>query len=166
MTAWLRVFCFAVASVIAGCAGSLAPRPASPPLALSLVSADGQPVELAALGGAPKLVFLFATYDQASQFALVPLAQFAEQESRVKVLGVALQPNAKTFLRMFANAMSVPFPLYYEPGNQVLRGETALGDLPGVPAIVALDAQGHIRATHLGVASAEQLRALAADAAR
>ena len=130
-------------------------------LDLSLARSDGTRVELAAVSGKPTLLFLFATYDQASQLALVPLLQLIEQEPRVAVLGVALQPDAKAFLDMYKRALSIPFELYFDPDDQLLHGGTALGRVRAVPLFVALDAQGRIREQRYGVPTGEQLRALA-----
>jgi hypothetical protein len=150
---------------ICACAGSEAQVVApAPVLELTLGRADGTTCELAALSGKPTLLFLFATYDTASQFALAPLVRFIEKEPRLQVIGVALQPDAKAFLKLYQSSLAVPFALYTDPGNRLLHGDTALGRVGAVPAFVALDAEGHIRAQQVGVASAEQLRELA-DAA-
>jgi len=145
------------------CAGSMdAAVPASTqPLELSLTHADGRRFELSALRGRPVLLFLFATYDDASQFDLVPLSLFAERERHVQVLGLALQPEADTFLRLFQRAMRVPFELYYDSSNQLLHGETALGKIRGIPALVLIDAEGRVRDVHYGIATSEQLQELA-----
>jgi hypothetical protein len=133
-------------------------------LELTLARADGTRSELAAVSSKPTLLFLFATYDEASQLALVPLLRFIEQEPDIAVLGVALQPDAKAFLDMYQRALSIPFGLYFDPDNQLMRGGTALGRVTAVPAFVALDAQGRIRQRMYGVASGEQLRLLAKSA--
>jgi hypothetical protein len=150
---------------IGACAGSEAQRVASTPvLELTLGRADGTQLELAALSGKPTLLFLFATYDAASQFALAPLVRFIEHEPRLQVIGVALQPDAKAFLKMYQTTLAVPFALYTDPGNRLLHGDTALGRVAAVPAFVALDAEGHVRAQRVGVASADELRVLADSA--
>jgi hypothetical protein len=131
---------------------------------MTLARSDGTLVELAALSGKPMLLFLFATYDETSQLALVPLLQFIELERRVAIIGIALQPDAKTFLELYRRALSIPFALYFDPENRLLRGQTALDRVRVVPAFVALDARGHIRAQQYGPATAEQLRALADSA--
>jgi hypothetical protein len=147
---------------LVACAGSqLAPQHA-PVLELSLTSADGQRAELSAWQGQRVLLFLFATYDEASQYEFVPLEQLLASERQLQVLGVALQPEAATFLKLFKRAVAVPFELYYDADNRVLHKQTALGALRGVPAFVALDAEGRIRGVHYGLATLEQLQALAA----
>ena len=130
-------------------------------LELTLARADGTRVELAAISGKPTLLFLFATYDEASQLALVPLLRFIEQDPTVSVLGIALQPDAKAFLDMYKRALSIPFELYFDPDNRLLPGATAVGRVPTIPAFVALDSRGQVRAHVYGPATGEQLRALA-----
>ena len=133
-------------------------------LELTLGQPDGTRVELSALTGQPTLLFLFATYDEASQLALVPLLQTLEHQRDLRVVAVALQPDAKDFLPMFKRALSIPFALYLDPENQLMQGKTALGQVNAVPAFVALDAQGRIRQILVGVPNTEQLRLLSGAA--
>lgn len=133
-------------------------------LELDLARADGRRIPLSALDGQARLLFLFATYDQTSQLALVPLSRFVEQNPDASVLGVLVQPDAQTFIPLFARSLSVPFELYAEPDNKLLHGSTPLGRLAGVPAFVALDARGRIRDVHYGVATESELGAMLDDA--
>ena len=161
MIHWLyRTALFALS--IAACASqpNVASPPPHQPLELSLARADGRRVPLSALDGRPRLLFLFATYDEVSQFALVPLSRFIEQTPDAQVLGVLLQPDARTFIPLFARSLSVPFELYAEPDNQLLHGSTPLGKLAGVPAFVVVDARGVIRDLRYGVLSEAQLAAM------
>jgi peroxiredoxin len=160
--------CLNILVLCAWC-GACAPRTAlvaaeSEALDLSLARSDGTLVELAALRGKPTLLFLFATYDATSQLALTELLSFVEHEPRIQVLGVAVQPDAKAFLDLYQRALSVPFALFFDPENQLLRGASALGRLRAVPGLVALDAAGHLRMQHYGATSLAQLRALADSA--
>jgi peroxiredoxin len=144
-------------------------RPATasskPPLDITLARADGTQIELAALSGRPTLLFLFATYDEASQFALDPLVRFLELDKRAQVIGIALQPNAKAFLNLYKKSLAVPFPLYFDPDNKLLQGQTTFGRVTAVPTFIALDPEGRVRQSFLGVATAEQLRTLVDSAA-
>jgi hypothetical protein len=157
--AGLWLLCCAV-----GCGPALQPRAAEPVLELTLARPDGSSAELTSLQHQPTLLFMFATYDATSQFALAPLQRFLEQEKRIDVIGIALQPDAKAFLDLYQRSLDLPFALYYDPGNVLLQGQTALGRVRAVPSFVALDGGGHIRRQHVGIASAEQLRALAESA--
>jgi hypothetical protein len=131
-----------------------------PTLELTLTRSDGRQDELGALLAKPTLLFMFATYDTASQFELTRLSHFAATEPRVDIIGVAVQPDAKTFLKLFQEALSVPFALYFDPSDQLLQGKTALGKVEAVPAFVALDPDAHIRALRYGPATESQLREL------
>ena len=141
------------------CAGTET-RPSAPSLELALTTEDGRSLELAALRGRPTLMFLFATFDGSSQLALAPLMAATENEERVTVIGVAVQPDARTFLGPFRAALDVPFALYIDEQQALIEGKTALGKLPGVPAFVALDAAGHVRRTFFGVADRDELERL------
>jgi hypothetical protein len=103
------------------------------------------------------LLFLFATYDATSQLALTPLITEAQTDNRVTIIGIAVQDDAQVFLGPFKEALDIPFAIYIDSAGALLQGKTALGKLPGVPAYVALDAEGHIRKTFFGVASQDQL---------
>jgi hypothetical protein len=117
-------------------------------------------MNLSALRGRPTLMFLFATYDGISQIALAPLVAASERDDRVTFIGVAVQPDAGEFLPMFREALDVQFELYFDAKGALLHETTALGKLPGVPAFVAIDSEGYIRRTFVGVARREDLEAL------
>ena len=141
------------------CAGT-GGRADEPALELSLINLEGRSLELAELRGRPTLLFLFATFDGTSQLALAPLMAATEREDRVTVLGIAVQPDAKAFLRPFRDALDVPFALYIDEKEALIHGHTALGRMPGVPAFVALDSEGHVRRTFFGVADRAELERL------
>jgi peroxiredoxin len=134
------------------------------PLELDLISSDGRSLQLSALRGRPTLLFLFATYDPSSQLALAGLLREIEREPRLTVLGVAVQPDAQLFLEPFRETLEIPFPLYIDRESALLRGDTPLGKIPGIPAFVALDAEGHVRRTHFGVADRDALETLVESA--
>ncbi|HEX4354151.1 MAG TPA: TlpA disulfide reductase family protein [Polyangiales bacterium] len=142
------------------CAARQSSSAPAPTLDLTLGRADGTTIEFAAISGRPTLLFLFATYDSASQFALAQLLKFVEHEPDLQVIGIALQPDAKAFLDLYKQSLSVPFALYYDPGNRLLRGGTVLGRVRAVPMLVALDADGGVRDQHFGVPSTDELRSL------
>jgi len=145
---------------MAGCASAPGPQPSAAPLTLQLARADGRTIELSAYGGQPLLLFMFATYDEASQLALVKLQQFLSQHGTAQVAGVIMQPDAATFLPLFKEAVSLPFEVYYDQDLRILKGESPLGKLNSIPAFVALDATGRVREIRYGVQTSEQLEQL------
>lgn len=159
MRRWFLAVC--LCGVLHGCASGpdVAP-PSAAEVKLTLARADGRTIQLSAYAGQPLLLFLFTTYDQASQLALANLTKFLGQHATVQVAGVLLQPDAATFLPLFKGSVSLPFELFYDPEQRILRGESALGKLQGVPAFVALDAQARIRQIRYGVQSADELEQL------
>ncbi len=144
---------------LAACAGSLS-GPTTPTLELIVTNEEGRSLELSALRGRPTLLFLFATYDVNSQLALVPLIEASKTNTRVTVVGIAVQNDAQAFLGPFEEALDIPFAIYIDSAGALLQGNTALGKLPGVPAYVALDAEGHVKKTFFGVASVDVLEDL------
>lgn len=122
-----------------------------PKLELTLTNEEGRTLELKALRGRPTLLFLFATYDARSQLALAQLIAASETEQRSTILGVAVQPDAKTFLGMFRETVEPPFELYFDASGALLEGRSTLGAFPGVPAFVAIDAEGNVCRTFVGI---------------
>lgn len=156
MKAWLLA-----ASVLAACVSSPGvPPPSAAPVQLALARADGRTIQLSAYAGQPLLLFLFTTYDQASQLALANLTKFLAEHASVQVAGVLLQPDAATFLPLFKDAVSVPFGLYYDADQRILQGESPLGQLSGVPAFIALDAEGRVQQVRYGVLQNDELEQL------
>lgn len=149
----------AALSCVSACAGSLG-GPTTPVLELKVTNEEGRSLELAELRGRPSLLFLFATYDTTSQLALTPLITASQTEDRVTFIGIAVQPDAGTFLGPFRKALDIPFALYIDDTGALLQGKTVLGRVPGVPAYVALDAGGHVRKTFFGVAKHAELEEL------
>lgn len=133
---------------------------------LPLKLASGEPTDLARLRGSPVLVFLFATYDGASQLALQPLSALHAQRPELRVLGIAVQPDAAAFLPPYASALDVRFPLAFDPSGELLRGTTSLGEVPAVPYYLLLDASGIVIERHVGVLEGDALEAFVAPALR
>ena len=148
------------ASAIGGCAGTGEAPAATPVMELTLTSETGRTLKLSALRGRASVLFLFATYDPSSQLALTPLLAATQHEDRVTFVGIAVQPDAQAFLRPYREALDIPFALYFDGTQALLQGTTALGKLPGVPAFVALDAQGHVRKTFVGVPNAGDVQSV------
>lgn len=156
----MRALYLSLALLLTGCASGPGTPPPAAPLKLALARADGRSIELSAYGGQPLLLFMFATYDEASQLALVKLTQFLSQHGAVQVAGVLMQPDAATFLPLFKEAVSLPFEVYYDQDLRILKGESPLGKLNGIPTFVALDATGRVREVRFGVQTVEQLKQL------
>jgi peroxiredoxin len=143
---------------LAACAGSLGPT--TPVLDLKVSNEQGRSLELAELRGRPSVLFLFTTYDATSQLALTPLILASQSEDRVTFIGIAVQPDARVFLGQFKKFLEIPFALYIDDAGALLQGTSALGKVPGVPAYVALDAEGHVRKTFFGIAKKDDIEEL------
>jgi len=155
-----------IVAVLLACGGSTPPTThdgvpaAATPAAIDveLRHASGDPLDLAELHGRQVLLYLFATFDLPSQAALEPLREVALQHPDLRVVGIALQPNAKELLQMFGNALEIEFPLAYDPNNLLLRGLTDVGPVEGVPMYVLLDGDGVIQRKSVGPMGAQALR--------
>lgn len=141
-----------------GAAGA-ASRP-GPPISLALKSADGRVFGLEDLRGQPLLIFVFATYDDASQLALTPLEHVLHAHasgSGLHALGIAAQPDPERLLPLYREALGVSFALAYDPENLVVSGKSALGALETVPTFFLLDAEGRLIARHTGAMTEAEL---------
>jgi len=154
----------ALVTLLAACGGAeaatAAPRVPEEPLYLDLRTSEGEPLNLGQLRGQPVLLFLFATYDGVSQASLRPLARFVRQHPDVQVVGVAVQPDASLLAAAWAQALSPPFTVCYEPEDRITQGATNLGPFEAVPTYVLLDAQGRERARHVGFGSQRKLESM------
>jgi len=148
----------AALAFVTACAGSLGPT--TPVLDFTVTNEQGRSLEIAALRGRPSVLFLFATYDENSQLALTLLIAAAQADDRATLIGIAVHPDAATFMGPFKKALDIPFAIYIDSSAALLQGKTTLGKLPGVPAYVALDAEGHVKKTFFGIAKKEDIEEL------
>jgi hypothetical protein len=128
---------------------------------MALVGADGRRFALSQLRGRPLLLFLFTTYDNASQLALTPLTTFLQAHPDLAALGIAAQPDPSALLPLYRDALDLHMPLAYEVDPQIVAGDSMLGPIETVPTYVLLDAGGRIAARHTGALTGEQLETFA-----
>jgi hypothetical protein len=145
----LSLACLLALVVVAGCSrGTSSTAPTTPettssaPLDLGIRLSDGRWLELADLRGTPVLVFVFATFDAASQASLKSLRPFVPQHPELIVVGVAAQPRAAPLVEAWAYALDPPFVVGADPYGTVENGESVLGKIETVPTYVLYDAEG------------------------
>lgn len=114
------------------------------PIELTLRTGTNEFIDLGELRDAPTFVFLFATYDELSQAAVLAVSRFRRTHPEVHVVGIAAQPDAAQMLEPYALALNIDFPLTYEPEDKLLRGETPLGRIEGIPGVFVIDRRGVI----------------------
>jgi hypothetical protein len=131
--------------------------PTAAPVEMTLVGADGQRFGLSQLRGKPLLLFVFTTFDNASQLALTPLTSFLGAHPELPALGIAAQPDPAALLPLYRDALDVGIPLAYEADPQIVSGESMLGEIATVPTYVLLDASGRIAARHSGPLGSDEL---------
>jgi peroxiredoxin len=165
--AWLLALVLTSAGAgMAGCAGAAAEGGAGqgPAVELELKDVSGRPFSLQELRGKPLLLFVFATYDSASQLALLTLERWSERHHDVTVLGVAAQPQAERLLPLHRDTLNIRIPLAYDPGEHLINGHSALGRVDVIPSYVLLDGQGRVLARQAGALDESGVDALAARA--
>lgn len=162
---WLLCLLYPLCLTTSGCAHGTAATP-RPPLEAALRSADGEPMMLSQLRGQPVLLFLFSTFDEASQLALGRLLEARRELDGLLVIGVALQPNPAPFLDSYGAALAVDFPLLFEPQAHIVSGRSALGGPISVPTLVLLDARGHPVEEFVGVPEVDDILEMGRDSKR
>ncbi len=157
-----RGFCLIsmVLVVALGCARSSGGTEETTPAAKSSVRlelgvrlSDGRWLELGDLRGTPVLLFVFATFDAASQASLKALRPFVPQHPELIVVGVAAQPRAAPLVEAWAYALDPPFVVGADPYGKVENGETVLGKIEKVPTYILYDAKGYEIARETGLLS-------------
>lgn len=139
-----------LAMVVVGCnRGAYSAEPTTPEptstvrLDLGIRLSDGRWLELADLRGTPVLLFVFATFDAASQASLKSLRPFVPQHPELIVVGVAAQPRAAPLVEAWAYALDPPFVVGADPYGNVENGESVLGKIEQVPTYVLYNAEGY-----------------------
>lgn len=147
---------FALFTLLAACGGATGsvgrstPRAEASALEMTLRTPAGDWIHVGDLRGQPVLLFVFATWDGVSQAALQPVSRFARTYDDVHVLGVAAQPDAAPFVDAYEHALNPPFPMTYDPEQNVHEGTSALGAINVVPTLIMLDAHGLEVDRHVG----------------
>ena len=139
------------------------PSPDRPPVEgaveLTLATPTGELLFLGDMRGRPILLYFFATFDVASQANLTPLDAFTRAHPEVRVIAVAIQPDARVLLDAWVHALSPAFETTFDPDNAISEGTSVLGQL-GVPTFVLLDADGVPRAAEAGIQPRATLEAM------
>lgn len=124
----------------------------APVLNLALKVPGQDLFDLSDLRGRRVLVFVFATWDEISQAALVPLERLHAGHPELQIVGVAAQPDAEQLLEGYTAALEPSFTLSWEPEGTLLAGTSALGALQVIPSYAMIDAHGQVRIAHTGFA--------------
>jgi peroxiredoxin len=127
---------------------------------LRLTKADRQVLDIAQFRGKKVLLFLFATFDLASQAALAPLLAFLKKHPAIHAVGVALQPDPAKLLPMYSAYWSIPFPLTFDSEKAIVPGRSDLGTIGLIPVYILLDEYGTIVHRIDGAATERQLEGL------
>lgn len=131
-----------------------------PPIELGVRTTSGHWLELESLRGQRVLVFVFATFDTASQAALRPLSRLIETHPELTVIGIAAQPHADGLIDAWVHALAPPFVVGWDPTESIERGLSAFGRIVGVPSFIMLDEEGYEQRRVEGYQTTKQLEAL------
>jgi peroxiredoxin len=135
------------------------------PVELDLRTTENVFITLGDMRGRIVVLFIFATFDDISLAELRPLSAFVRYHPEVDVVGIAVQPGADQFAAAWEATLDPPFLVTFDPEERIALGTTDLGALDAVPTIIVLDAEGMIRARHVGFASRNDIEEMVADAA-
>lgn len=148
---WTKISSLLLLATVTIVAAGTIPRPAP---ALEARTIDGKPLSLSQLKGKVVAVFFFSTdcphCQQTTQNVLAPA--YEEMKSRgFEILGMAINPSAKTNLRTFAQRFHAEFPLAISDTTEMYRfAEKPLIQRLTVPYLLLVDRQGRIRGDHPG----------------
>jgi peroxiredoxin len=158
-----------VAALSFGCAGAAdtptarTPETALPDLALDRI--EGPAWNLRELAGQVVVLEFFATFDNVSIALTTALEQIhiAFQHRGVAVVGVAMDPPStrrrEEIVDSFCALNNLTFDVVL--ANEALgRGETAIGDVPVIPATVIFDRRGRPVASTTGMFNRQEISGL------
>lgn len=145
-------------SAIVGCSGQATQTPsAGPPVELELKTSTGEWLSLSSLRGRPTLLFLFATYDSASQLLWAPITLVRPDFPTLQLVAVALQPDAERLLPMYGESLGIRDPLASDDGEVIRGGESSLGPIAAIPTLILIGPDGREQARRTGATSSEAL---------
>ena len=114
---------------------------------------DGDPLKLTDLRGRVVLLNFWATWCGPCRVEMPDLQARADRwADRLTVVGVNFD-ESEAEVRSFRDELGLTFPLVLDPGAKVQN----LYRIVGYPTTVFVDAQGIVRAQHVGLMSPEQL---------
>jgi peroxiredoxin len=170
MHPWRSTFAIAVAvAAIASCAAEPGrgaerqPRTALPEIALE--RPEGPPWSLRDLAGQVVVLEFFATFDNGSIALATALEQIhiAFQHRGVSVVGVAMDPPStrrrEEIVETFCALNNLTFDVVLA-SEALGAGQTALGDVPVIPATVVFDREGRPVASTVGMFDRQELTGL------
>ncbi|MFN8195465.1 MAG: TlpA disulfide reductase family protein [Nocardioidaceae bacterium] len=148
---------------VAGCGDKPAPKSQALPSVTLEPLGDGTAVDLATLRG-PLVINIWASWCPPCRKELPIYQRFAKAASgRVDVLGIDFNdPQAQKALQL-ARDSGVTYPLLADPETTV-DGRGPIPVLRGLPALVLVDAQGHVvHLEYVEITSLDQLEQLVTE---
>jgi len=126
--------------------GSLAPN-------FALSSISGEMIQLNQLQGKPVLINFWATWCAPCVMEMPNIQKYYKEfDQQFEVLAVNAGEKKLT-VEQFANALGIEFPVLLDPDNKI----QSLYRVRGYPTTYVLDADGIIRAQHIGMLGESQI---------
>ncbi|MGH2587650.1 MAG: TlpA family protein disulfide reductase [Dehalococcoidia bacterium] len=137
-----------------GAAGGEAPKIGRPAPDFTLLDLDGQPLSLSDLRGKTVVMNFWATWCPPCRKEFPELVRLYDRNADrgLVVLGMDLQENPR-IVRSFADEFGARFPIVIDTKGDV----AARYRLIGLPTTYFIDAEGVIRAQHIGLLNEELL---------
>jgi hypothetical protein len=112
---------------------------------------DGNVDRLAKWRGRPLLLVLILTSDVTSQLYMPHVEEaFRHYGGNLRFLALTVEPQERPFLEVYARSEGLHFPLG-AAALEVREGQTALGQIPLIPATYILDEHGIVKDVGLGL---------------
>lgn len=155
--------------LLAGCGASKPPETLDLPPPTNVEDFPSAPIELSIhvpgrgffevgeMRGRAGLIFVFSTFDTASQAMLTPLSLISEAHPECFFVGVAYQPDARQLVEVWAQALEPPFPVGWDPQDVLASARSPVGRIGGVPMVITVDPQGRVVEKVEGVLQPKEL---------
>lgn len=145
----------ATAVTLEGDQGGAAPQVGQPAPGFSATTMDGTPVSLAKLKGHPVWITFGATWCTACRAEAPDIQQTwtATKPKGVQVVAVFINEDAAT-VRAYANRLQLGFPMVSDPDTTIASRYRSIG----IPSHFFIDADGVLRASHVGALTADQMQ--------
>ena len=115
---------------------------------------SGNQVDLASLRGRPVVLNFWATWCGPCRAEMPDFARFAKDNPDVAVIGAAVQSGDSFDVATAAHRLGVGYPVFVAPDAMV---EAYKVDM--FPTTYIIDAEGHIKSSHVGMMSRSELDA-------
>jgi peroxiredoxin len=126
---------------------------------MKLLKTNGAELDFRSFYGKVVILDFFATSCSRCEVLTIPLLKKLYKQHHkegLRVVGVALQPQANIFLKPFMSQLQIPYPVVVE-GKPFTKGTTVFGRVMSIPRSYLIDRCGHIKYLYAGPPKAKQI---------